>query len=59
MNDYRMSSVRSRLYAVVHHTAPPQIEEFFFNLIAAGFVLILTMRSGCSGFSRATKPSKI
>jgi protein-tyrosine phosphatase len=25
-----------------HHTAPPQIEDFFFNLVVAGYVPILT-----------------
>lgn len=25
-----------------HHTAPPQLEEFFFNLVVAGYVPILT-----------------
>src|SRR5271165_1252840 len=25
-----------------HHTAPPQLEDFFFNLVVAGYVPILT-----------------
>jgi len=38
-------SIADSRYVLVeppHHTAPPQIEEFFFNLVAAGYVPILT-----------------
>lgn len=41
----RLLSIADSRYVLVeppHHTAPPQIEEFFFNLVAAGYVPILT-----------------
>jgi protein-tyrosine phosphatase len=41
----RLLSVADSRYVLVeppHHTAPPQLEEFFFNLVVAGYVPILT-----------------
>jgi protein-tyrosine phosphatase len=41
----QLLSIADSRYVLVeppHHTAPPQIEEFFFNLVAAGYVPILT-----------------
>jgi protein-tyrosine phosphatase len=41
----RLLSIADSRYVLVeppHHTAPPQIEEFFFSLIAVGYVPILT-----------------
>ena len=39
------SSIADSRYVLVeppHHTAPPQLEDFFFNLVVAGYVPILT-----------------
>lgn len=41
----RLLSIADSRYVLVeppHHTAPPQLEEFFFNLLVAGYVPILT-----------------
>ena len=41
----RLLSIADTRYVLVeppHHTAPPQMEDFFFNLIVAGYVPILT-----------------
>jgi protein-tyrosine phosphatase len=41
----RLLSLADSRYVLVeppHHTAPPQLEEFFFNLVVAGYVPILT-----------------
>ena len=41
----QLLSIADSRYVLVeppHHTAPPQIEEFFFNLVTAGYVPILT-----------------
>jgi len=41
----QLLSIADSRYVLVeppHHTAPPHIEEFFFNLVAAGYVPILT-----------------
>jgi protein-tyrosine phosphatase len=41
----RLLSIADSRYVLVeppHHTAPPQLEEFFFNLVMAGYVPILT-----------------
>ena len=41
----RLLSLADSRYVLVeppHHTAPPQLEDFFFNLVAAGYVPILT-----------------
>jgi protein-tyrosine phosphatase len=41
----RLLSIADSRYVLVeppHHTAPPQLEEFFFNLVVAGYVPILT-----------------
>ena len=41
----RLVSLADSRYVLVeppHHTAPPQLESFFFNLVAAGYVPILT-----------------
>jgi protein-tyrosine phosphatase len=38
-------SIANSRYVLVeppHHTAPPQLEDFFFNLVVAGYVPILT-----------------
>lgn len=38
-------SIADSRYVLVeppHHTAPPQLEEFFFNMVVAGYVPILT-----------------
>jgi protein-tyrosine phosphatase len=41
----RLLSIADSRYVLVeppHHTAPPQLEGFFFNLVVAGYVPILT-----------------
>jgi len=41
----RLVSLADSRYVLVeppHHTAPPQLENFFFNLVAAGYVPVLT-----------------
>jgi protein-tyrosine phosphatase len=41
----RLLSVADSRYVLVeppHHTAPPQLEDFFFNILVAGYVPILT-----------------
>ena len=41
----RLLSISDLRYVLVeppHHTAPPQLEEFFFNLLVAGYVPVLT-----------------
>jgi protein-tyrosine phosphatase len=41
----RLLSIADSRYVLVeppHHTAPPQLEEFFFNLVVAGYVPVLT-----------------
>jgi protein-tyrosine phosphatase len=41
----RLLSIADSRYVLVeppHHTAPPQLEDFFFNLVVAGYVPILT-----------------
>jgi protein-tyrosine phosphatase len=41
----RLLSLADSRYVLVeppHHTAPPQLEEFFFSLVVAGYVPILT-----------------
>lgn len=41
----RLLSVADSRYVLVeppHHTAPPQLEDYFFNLVVAGYVPILT-----------------
>ena len=41
----QLLSIADSRYVLVeppHHTAPPQMEEFFFNLVTAGYVPILT-----------------
>ncbi len=41
----RLLSLADTRYVLVeppHHTAPPQLEDFFFNLLVAGYVPILT-----------------
>lgn len=41
----RLLSLADSRYVLVeppHHTAPPQLEDFFFNLVVAGYVPILT-----------------
>jgi protein-tyrosine phosphatase len=41
----RLLSVADSRYVLVeppHHTAPPQLEDFFFNVVVAGYVPILT-----------------
>jgi protein-tyrosine phosphatase len=41
----RLLSIADSRYVLVeppHHTAPPQLEDFFFNLTVAGYVPILT-----------------
>ena len=41
----RLLSIADSRYILVeppHHTAPPHVEDFFFNLIVAGYVPILT-----------------
>ena len=41
----RLLSIADSRYVLVeppHHTAPPQLEDFFFNLAVAGYVPILT-----------------
>lgn len=41
----RLLSLANSRYVLVeppHHTAPPQLEDFFFNLVIAGYVPILT-----------------
>jgi protein-tyrosine phosphatase len=41
----RVLSLADSRYVLVeppHHTAPPQLEDFFFNLVVAGYVPILT-----------------
>lgn len=41
----RLLSLADSRYVLVeppHHTAPPQLEDFFFNLLVAGYVPILT-----------------
>ena len=41
----QLLSIADSRYVLVeppHHTAPPHMEEFFFNLVAAGYVPILT-----------------
>jgi protein-tyrosine phosphatase len=41
----RVLSLGDSRYVLVeppHHTAPPQLEDFFFNLVVAGYVPILT-----------------
>jgi protein-tyrosine phosphatase len=41
----QLLSIADSRYVLVeppHHTAPPHIEEFFFNLVVAGYVPILT-----------------
>jgi protein-tyrosine phosphatase len=41
----RLLSIADSRYVLVeppHHTAPPHVEDFFFNLIVAGYVPILT-----------------
>lgn len=41
----KLLSIADSRYVLVeppHHTAPPQLEDFFFNLVVAGYVPILT-----------------
>jgi protein-tyrosine phosphatase len=41
----QLLSIADSRYVLVeppHHTAPPQLEDFFFNLVVAGYVPILT-----------------
>ena len=41
----RILSIANSRYVLVeppHHTAPPQLEEFFFNILIAGYVPVLT-----------------
>lgn len=41
----RVLSIADSRYVLVeppHHTAPPQLEDFFFNVVVAGYVPILT-----------------
>ena len=41
----RLLTIANSRYVLVeppHHTAPPQLEDFFFNLVVAGYVPILT-----------------
>ena len=41
----RLLAVADSRYVLVeppHHTAPPQLEDFFFNMVVAGYVPILT-----------------
>lgn len=41
----RLLSLADSRYVLVeppHHSAPPQLEEFFFNLVVAGYVPVLT-----------------
>ena len=41
----RLLTIADSRYVLVeppHHTAPPQLEDFFFNLVVAGYVPILT-----------------
>ena len=41
----RLLSIADSRYVLVeppHHSAPPQLEDFFFNLVVAGYVPILT-----------------
>jgi protein-tyrosine phosphatase len=41
----RLLSIADSRYVLVeppHHTAPPQLEDFFFNMVVAGYVPILT-----------------
>jgi len=41
----QLLSIADSRYVLVeppHHTAPPQIEDFFFNLVVAGYVPVLT-----------------
>lgn len=41
----KLLSIADSRYVLVeppHHTAPPQLEDFFFNLVVAGYVPVLT-----------------
>ena len=45
LRSVRLLSIADSRYVLVeppHHTAPPQLEDFFFNLVVAGYVPILT-----------------
>jgi protein-tyrosine phosphatase len=45
LRDGRLLTLADSRYVLVeppHHTAPPQLEDFFFNLMVAGYVPILT-----------------
>jgi len=45
LRDGRLLTIADSRYVLVeppHHTAPPQLEDFFFNLVVAGYVPILT-----------------
>jgi protein-tyrosine phosphatase len=51
----RIPSIAASRYVLVeppHHTAPPQLESFFFNMLVEGFVPILTHPERLSWISR-------